>query len=449
MPRVSFKAHLPRSKQSRRSPYIASRDYGTRDSEKRKQVIRFGRAKATLYRRSDIERSSWFIRIHLKEERRHYRKSLQTMDREEALIRAHDVVIDLLAKVSSGQRILALSLNDLVRRFSLFQEALVNSGQLASRTLAVQSYRVRLGCEFLKACYPAGTDTKITAIDGQIFNGYLKWRQEQVATKREQGTIRRDVVRDELLVIRKMFNYARKERLCTDKSIPVWDFVIEKEASRRRRITRANYKDFAYTTAAWVQDATSSPRDYYPRRMLAAIVTLAFRTGMRSGEIFGLRNKDVEIRGKNECLVTIRAETSKVRKERQITVASKMLVQWCTKYQRHREPENYVFSPWNSGATSSRDVFYHQYRLLRARLREIDLDWFDLYHCRHWYITTRLLAEESIYQIAQATGTSTSEIERTYSHVLTELTTKRFNQKTIAWDEDDKNYSVIQKLESV
>jgi hypothetical protein len=65
--------------------------------------------------------------VHLKEEGRHYRKSLKTTDLDEAISRAHSEVIDVLAKVKSGERILALSLKDLVRRFSLYQESLVAS----------------------------------------------------------------------------------------------------------------------------------------------------------------------------------------------------------------------------------------------------------------------------------------------------------------------------------
>ena len=186
----------------RRRPYIARTDYGTRASERDKQIVPFGKYRATIYRRSDVARSSWFLRFFLQEEGRHYRKSLRTTDIEEARERATSELVSILAKVESGQRVLALSVNDLVRRFSLYQESLVDSEQLSPKTLAVQSYRIRLGCAFLKTVYSVGMDTKISAIDGAKFTGYLQWRQQQVAAKREQGTIRRDVVRDELLVIR-------------------------------------------------------------------------------------------------------------------------------------------------------------------------------------------------------------------------------------------------------
>ena len=116
------------------------------------------------------------------------------------------------------------------------------------------------------------------------------------------------------------------------------------------------------------------------------------------------------------------------------------------KFQRFKESQNFVFCPYNDGNRSARDVFYHLYKSLRVRLKEIDLDWFDLYHLRHWWITTRLLAEESISLVALAAGTSVKEIEATYSHVTTELLTKRLNEKKLAWKRDG-SYEVVKLFE--
>src|SRR5450755_1974105 len=122
MPRVSFKTarEAPRpvtpAKRRRSGGYVAKRDYGTRGAERDKQPIRFGRSIAIIYRRGDIENSSWFFRLYLKEERRHYRKSLRTADRKEAFDLAHNEIVAILAKVQTGVRILAIDLKDLVRR---------------------------------------------------------------------------------------------------------------------------------------------------------------------------------------------------------------------------------------------------------------------------------------------------------------------------------------------
>jgi hypothetical protein len=73
---------------------------------------------------------------------------------------------------------------------------------------------------------------------------------------------------------------------------------------------------------------------------------------------------------------------------------------------------------------------------LRESLKEFELDWIDLYHCRHWYITERLLAGESIHLVAKAVGTSVSEIEKTYSNVLTEQITEKFSETIVEFDDD-------------
>jgi hypothetical protein len=221
---------------SKRGKYVARTDYGTRSAELQKQSLPFGKYRATLYRRSDVDRSSWFLRVFLREEGRHYRKSLRTSDRAEAVQRATTELVSVLSKVESGQRILAISLKDLVRRFSAHLEQQVASGALSPRTLTSQRYRVNLGCEFLKVKLAAGMDAKVSGIDGEVFGQYLDWRMAKAAEDRPNGKIRRDVVRDELLVIRKMFLFARKEKLCSEKAIPNWDFVVERRGLGERAL---------------------------------------------------------------------------------------------------------------------------------------------------------------------------------------------------------------------
>jgi hypothetical protein len=114
--------------------YDASTDYGQRGYEADKRVIQFGTHKITLYKRTDVQNSSWSFRIHVKEEDRHYRKSLGTMDYKEALRASESAVIDLLATVKSGRRVLALRLGDLDRKFSIVMDRKVEQGEISSNT---------------------------------------------------------------------------------------------------------------------------------------------------------------------------------------------------------------------------------------------------------------------------------------------------------------------------
>jgi len=420
-------------------------------------VQRLGDRKITLYRRTDINDSSWFFCVYLREEKRQYRVSLKTTDRQQAKRKAEDVLIELLGRIRGGEKILSPSLGDVLRLYREEQTRLVDAGQIAKKTVTLQSYRINLGIEFLTTLYPAGKSTKITVIDGAVFNGYLAWRREKRASKGSGLTIRLDVVRDELLSIRKVFHFAHEKKLCSEHSVPTWNFKVEKEGPKRRRVTKDDYSAFINCIKSWRAKAEST-KELYHRQMLFHFVLLVSNTGLRTGELLGLKNRDVEIREQaKECVLTVRPETSKVRRGRLITVNQSFggnstrkeginyLIRWMQKYQIHRDRSDYVFAPFNDGKKSARDIYYHSYKKLRMDLKEVNLDWFDTYHCRHFWITNRLYAGEPIHLIARAAGTSTSEIEKTYSNVLTELTTRQFGRNQVVYRKDG-SYDVISSL---
>jgi hypothetical protein len=399
------------------------------------QEIRFGRKSGAIYRRSDIANSSFFFRTHLKQERRYYRKSLETTDRAEALERAEKTMWEVLTKVDSGQPVMANAM-DLGEAVSAFSKHLANEveiGQLRTRTEEMQRYRVQTGLKFLKAKYPNGLRTKLSDIDGVVFKDYLRWRQSALAEKKR--TIRRSVVRDELLVIRKMFKYCFREQICSERQIPKWDFLPEKEPPKRRRITYEEVDRFWKITSDWAVEAEPDSAEDYHRRIVYHASDLVRQSGLRSGELFGLLNKNAKPLNERELEICVRADTSKVGRERSIIVDCPFSIEfWLERYQRYRKPDEYLFSPHKCGTTSARDVFYHSYSSLRVALKELNR--IDLYHWRHWYITERLLAGEQVHDIAKATGTSITQIEKTYSHVRTEQVTRRFNLTDIKHNRD-------------
>jgi len=399
----------------------------------------------------DLKTSSWFLRVYVREEGKHYRRSLKTDDVNQAKELAVKEIIAIYGKLASGQQVFSISLYELKRRFWMHREALVQQGQVAKNTLDNHGTRINHGMRFLQS--KGNTfQTPISSIDGSIWNDYLEWRFDDAKSRGK--TIRRDVVRDELLTIRQMWQYAQKEKLCTDRHIPKWTFAVEKEGPKRQRMSQRNYTDFLATIHFWIKDAKND-REHYNRLLLRHFVLVVANSGMRSGELFGLRNKDVTIRREaNECLINIRPETSKVRQGRQISFhasyggnpkrgeQTNYLIRWIDQYQIHKDPYDYVFSTMDVGRRDARDVYYHAYKLLRMKLKEKDLEWFDTYHCRHFWITNRLLAGEPIHLIAKAAGTSVSEIESTYSHVLGEMATKAFSKRLVQYD-DEGGFTII------
>ena len=426
-----------------------SGSYGTRGAVRDKKTVPFGAYRATIYRRSDVGTSSYFMRLYLKEEGRYFRKSLGTQDPKQAKARATTELVHLLAKLETGQRILAISLADLKRRFVLDQEKQVADGRLALNTQRAHHYRIENGIKFLKEKLEKANvlETRISAIDGAVFGEYLAWRL--AGAEAAKRTLRRDVVRDELLTIRKMFLFAKKERWCTEKNIPNWDFTVEKEAPARERMTQRNYTDVINTLRRWVAQAKTD-KDKYNRRMVQHFILLISNTGMRSGEAFALTNRDIELhRNTSECVITIRPETSKVRRGRKIVLLASRggwledskqinyLIRWVDTFQRHKDPNDLVFATFDNKGRKKKtasDVIYKGYGALRKQLEDISLGWFDPYHCRHFYITNKLLAGEPIHIVAKVCGTSVKEIEATYSHVLTEMASRHFGNKQVVYD---------------
>ncbi len=456
-PEPSHAVQGSKARKSRRGAARAA--YGTRGAVRDKETVPFGAYRASIYRRADVGSSSYFMRLYLKDEGRYYRKSLGTKDRREARERATTELVQLLAKLQTGQRILAISLADLKRRFAIEQGKRVSDGRLAANTQRAHHYRIENGIKFLREKLQKDNilDTRLSAIDGSVFRDYLAWRLEGAAAANR--TVRRDVVRDELLTIRQMFLYAKKERWCTDKTVPNWDFTVEKEPPSRERMTQRNYTDVINVLRSWAAEAKSE-KDVYNRRMLQHFILLISNTGMRSGEAFGLKNRDIEMhRTRQECVITIRPETSKVRRGRKIVLLASVggrventkpinyLIRWIDQYQRHKKPSDFVFATYaNKGRKNpasgsvlhptAGDVIYKGYGALRKKLADLQLDWFDPYHCRHFYITNRLLAEEPIHIVAKVCGTSVKEIEATYSHVLTEIASRNFGKKRVVYDKE-------------
>lgn len=236
----------------KRKPYLASKDYGTRSYELEKVIMPFGTHSVTLYRRPEAKKSSWFFRIYIKEESRHYRKSLETADLNQARFLAQDKIVEILGKVKHGQRLLDITLNDLHRQYQVHMDREVEKSQISKNTWKSHRYRLRQGLEFLRsltAVYPKALHTRLSHLDGEVYRGYLDWRLEGVKAKGR--TIRRDVVRDELLTIRKMFQYGKREKLCGERAIPNWDFRVETEAPRRRRLKTGDRAKFNKCLGTW------------------------------------------------------------------------------------------------------------------------------------------------------------------------------------------------------
>ena len=417
--------------------YIASRDYGTRKAEIDQFKVRFGTHKATIYRRKDSDAGTWHFRLYVSSERLHYRKSLKTIDKRDAVKFAEQEIVNILAKQQNGQAIKSPTFAEAVRSFHLKDEQDKQAGVITPRTVLMHNHYIAMVTDYVRERFPTGTRTRLSAIDGRTdFADYLDWRLKR-------SKVRRDTVRAELVGIRMVFKHAQEKGLCTAKSVPVWDFKTG-EMPRRARMADDDYYKVLACMKAWTAKAEGDV-EIYNRHLLQHIFLLIAATGMRTGEVLGLRNKDVEniARDKHLAVIRIRAETTKVRKERRITVSPSFggkrtggvpinyLVRWIDRYQIHKKPDDFVFALFTKGDGNCTYSFYRSYASLRETLKQIGMEWWDAYHNRHYYCTQAIKAGHPLALIAVSCGNSVSVIEKTYSHALSEQTSLQMAQKRV------------------
>jgi integrase len=430
--------------------YNASRDYGTRSAELDRFKVRFGRHAATIYRRKDSGASTWHFRIYLKDEHVHYRKSLRTTDKRDAVQFAEQEIVNILAKQQNGQKIRSQTFAEAVRAFQLADEGELAAGIISKRTVIMHNYYIGTVSEYIKEKFKAGIRTRLSEIDGRRdFADYLEWRMKR-------GSIRRDSVQAELVGVRLVLRFAKDNGLCDEKSLPKWDFKTE-PTPRRRRMNDDDYPKVLACMQTWIKKAKGDV-DTYNRQLLRHIFLLISATGMRTGEVLRLKNKDVEFiaREKLEAVIRIRAETTKVRQERRITVSASLggritnpspinyLIRWIDEYQIHKNPDDFAFSLYTKGTGQATFEFYRSYGALREDLEEIGLDWWDVYHNRHHFCTEAIRAGHPLALIAAACGNSVTVIEKTYSHILSEITTREMAKKRVVRFKDG-GYEVVSR----
>jgi site-specific recombinase XerD len=426
-----------------RKAYIPSRDYGTRGAEVDRHRISFANTHATIYRRKGGSLVYQF-RVYLAKERRQYRKSLHTIDRQHAIELAQHELVNILSAIKTGRRIVSPSVREAFRTYRKHLEH-----RVAEKDLSALSHRNNLvflarAEEFLASKSQdlgrTRLDTSISKLDGITWDGYLAWRQTH------SPNINRHTVLAELTVIRAAFHYLESQGLCGKESIPKWTFTTDATTKPiRARLGTDEWGRTLKLTRAYANEFGITPAQTYYRQLIHHLYLILGASGMRSHEALKLRHRDIEIhRSKLECVVTIPAAISKVRKARTIAVNAShggskhqtqpinYLIRLIDTVCRHREPEHFIFAEYHDGTKSGINAIYKVLGKFRKdKLEPSGLAHVDLTHGRHTFITHRLLAGEPIHLVAKVCATSVKQIEATYSQVLSELVSRQFGKRRV------------------
>jgi len=137
-------------------------------------------------------------------------------------------------------------------------------------------------------------------------------------------------------------------------------------------------------------------------------------------DILGVEERTNEV-GQLVSLVSlrVRAEISKVRTSRDIITRGGEYIKRLKKNSEFTEPHHYLFTNKDGKRQlGTRELYKHWYALMEGigidNHRERKLTYYSL---RHFGITMRLRMGESIFTVANMSGTSVGHIESHYGHI--------------------------------
>ena len=166
--------------------------------------------------------------------------------------------------------------------------------------------------------------------------------------------------------------------------------------------------------------------------------------GFRTGELLLLKFSDVLVHEDDTATVIIRAENTKVRKQREIRGRRGDIFLEIKKYSKFADPDDYVFSHFHKRENMGKTLLYDYYEKLIKRIKQKHEDFDDsktLYSLRHFWITLHLLAGKvDVYKIARYAGTSLLQIQKHYDNVKDSQVSKEILLTKIRFD---KNHEII------
>ena len=362
---------------------------------------------------------NWQMRMRVQGHRQYHQKSLRTKNFETAKERAKIEHAIATVKVDEGKSLFSPTL------FKAIQLYLEHRAKdvLAKRITKGRFSTIKTQIKWLTKYPTINTEHRLDTLGKKTIYDYQQFRLGKYASNQ--------TIRNELATINHFCKWAKEEGLHnTEKFLyPTIKIVgTEAEAMRRRTFTDEEYSDICkwlrtYCSLKQIKADKLDDDKAFVRHLFRSYFLIHANTMMRSGELFGLKWKNVKVYEKDNykwAEIIVEGETSKVRKDRVFVARGGNHFERLKRLSKHTKGSDFVFTLNDSThwhALNRRALEYHFKRLLQgvgitdAKERKL-----QLYSCRHYGISKRVNNGANIVQLAKDCGTSVEHITKTYYH---------------------------------
>ena len=387
---------------------------------------------AVVYKRGEY----WQMRMWLSKEKKYARFSLRTRNRDTAIDKAKKYYHELMAQQLAGKTYFSKTTKQGVEEY-LKQRALdVEAELIVKGRYGTIKTHLEHWLEFI------GRDTKLKELERTDCENYLHSRTK---TKKKIN-VSQTTVANEQSTINAMLSWLYRRN---ETYIEAFDFKPLKridrgdEALRRSTFTDEEVIVIKKELEKYIAEAKGNVDEEgnMSKVINGYYLLISIITGLRRGEQLQLKWSDIKwleknVKGQAEddtyslVKITVRAETTKVRKTRRFVVKDweyfdelfKLLQPRYVKANKEDKKikafgDTFVFSANGISMLTPRAIGYHFDKIVElAEIKDTDTRDLVPYSFRHYFITDRINRGATPTQVAETCGTSTAQIEKTYYH---------------------------------
>jgi integrase len=387
---------------------------------------------AVVYKRGEY----WQMRMWLGKEKKYARFSLRTRNRDTAIDKAKKKYHELMAQQLAGKTYFSKTTKQGVEEY-LKQRALdVEAELIVKGRYGTIKTHLEHWLDFI------GRDTKLKELERTDCENYLHSRTK---TKKKIN-VSQTTVANEQSTINAMLSWLYRRN---ETYIEAFDFKPLKridrgdEALRRSTFTDEEVIEIKRELEKYIAVAKGNVDEEgnMSKVINGYYLLISIITGLRRGEQLQLKWSDIKWLEKNVkgqaiddtyslVKITVRAETTKVRKTRHFVVKDweyfdelfKLLQPRYVKANKENKKikafgDTFVFSANGMSMLTPRAIGYHFDKMVElAEIKDTDTRDLVPYSFRHYFITDRINRGATPTQVAETCGTSTAQIEKTYYH---------------------------------
>lgn len=357
----------------------------------------------------------WTMSCWLREEKKCYRRSLRTKNRDEAAELAREKFFQLKYDIKHGNRIFTKTAEELVQDFIRHKTSEADGGLIT--TGRVETITISLNRWFLRHVGPSKKIDKITRHD---FKDYYAWRRKQ------SPEVRNSTLINERALISSLFKYGLSHGYLKFEQTPIFPRLSIKKADveRRDELTLEEWQQMFRSFVRWIKNSKDE-KEKEQRIFIKDFLVIKANTGLRYGELRKLKWSMVKTYRANKTGQHMHVEVAVPpdTKTGARTVIGQRgdVFDRIKKHSKFTKPNDWIFVDNETGEPIHKKVYYKQWPLL---LKECGLaessKKLTYYSLRHTYITMRLVAGTNIFFLAKNVGTSVRMIENHYEHVKTD-----------------------------